>query len=102
MTWELFLAIVALLTSGLAALYARWSASEAKQANDIGRLNALLALRSHYLALMEHQAKLAQTLRGSPGGLQSVQDAVADLDGKLREVGRELDAYHSSLVGAGK
>jgi hypothetical protein len=99
MTVEMSLAILALLISGLAALYSRWSAREARKANDIGRLNALLALRSHYLALMDHQARLADTLRGLPSGLIAAQKAYTDLDGKLREVSHEIDAYHISLVG---
>ena len=49
--WGLLLATLALLVSGLATFCARWSAAEAKKANDIGRLNALLALRTHYLWL---------------------------------------------------
>ncbi len=102
MDWELFLAAVALLASGLAALYARWSANEAKAANDIGRLNALLALRSHYLALAEHEAKLVHTLGGSPSGLQAARSAFAELDSRLREVGRELDRYHAKLLDVGK
>lgn len=99
MAFELSLSVIALLVSGLAALYARWSAREAKSANDIGRLNALLALRGHYLAQMEHQTRLTETtLRGIPGGLQAAQNAYADLDNKLREVNREIDPYHIRLV----
>ena len=75
MTVEIPLAVLALLVSALAALYARWSAREAKKANDIGRLNALLALRTHYLALMDHQVKLAETMRGLPSGLEATQRA---------------------------
>ena len=100
MSWGLVLAALALLASGLAALYARWSAAEARKANDIGRLNALLALRTHYLALMQHQADMAEVLRHSPGGLQAAQGAYADLDTKLREVSGEIDKQHSSIVGS--
>lgn len=98
MTGEMTLAILALLVSGLAALYARWSVREAKKANDLGRLNALLALRTHYLALMEHQAKLAEVLRNIPSGQKAVQDTYGELDSKLREVSREIDAYHVAVV----
>jgi hypothetical protein len=99
MIWELLLAALALLVSCLAALYARWSAAEAKKANDIGRLNALLALRTHYLAQMQHQADLAQTLRDSPSGHRVALSAYADLDTKLREVSREIDKQHADIVG---
>ena len=99
MTIEIPLAALALLISASAALYARWSAREAKKANDIGRLNALLALRAHYLALMDNQAKLAEALRGLPSGLEAAQQAYADIDEKLREVNREINTYHANLVG---
>ena len=99
MNLELLLAALALLASGLAALYARWSAGEARKANDIGRLNALLALRTHYLALLRHQEDLAKILQSSPGGLQAVQNTYADLDTKLREVNREIDKQHAGIVG---
>ena len=98
MNWELLLAGLALLASAFAALYARSSASEARKANDIGRLNALLALRSHYLSLLQNQAKLAEGLRHLPSGMQAVQDTYADLDTKLREVGREIDKQHASII----
>lgn len=99
MTTEMALAILALLISGLAALYARWSAKEARDANDMGRLNALLAVRAHYLALLEHQTRLAEAMKNLPSGLQAVQASYAELDGKLREVSREIDAYHVKLIG---
>lgn len=100
MNWELILAALALLAAGLAALYARWSVAEAKKANNIGRLNALLALRIHYLSLLEHQAKMANTLKDSPSGLQAVQSACADLDAKLRNVSAEIDKEHTNIVGS--
>src|SRR5690606_24544330 len=99
MNWELSLSAMALLAASLAALYARWSAREAKRSNDIGRLNALLALRTHYLALMRHQEHLAKVLSNSPAGLQAVHETYADLDTKLREVSREIDKQHAGIVG---
>lgn len=90
---------LALLASALAALYARWSAREARKANDIGRLNALLGLRIHYLALIQHQEKLAELLNHSPSGLQAVQKSYAELDTKLREVNQEIERQHSSVTG---
>lgn len=97
--WELFIAVMALLAAGLSARYAGRSASEAKRSNDIGRLNALLALRTQYLALMRQQEDLAKVLSNSPSGLQAVHDTYADLDTKLREVSRELDKQHADIVG---
>lgn len=99
MSWELLLAVAAPVASVLAAWYARWSAAEAKKANDIGRLNALLALRTHYLALMQHQADLAKVLSSTPSGLQAVHGTYAALDTKLREVSREIDKCHAGFVG---
>lgn len=98
MTTEDLIAIGAALIASLAALYARWSANEAKKANDIGRLNALLALRQHYLELMNHQAKLAELLKTSPSGSQAVRETYAELDTKLRDVSCEIDKYHWNLV----
>lgn len=92
------IAIVAALVAVLSALYARRSANEAKKANDIGRLNALLSFRTHYLELMRHQAKLADHLRNSDGGMQAVRDKYSDLDDKLREVSAELDKYHRKVI----
>lgn len=80
MTWELLLATLALLVSALAALYARWSFAEAKKANDIGHLNALIALRTYYLSMIQHQADLVKTLDNLPSVLQSIQHAHAELD----------------------
>jgi hypothetical protein len=57
---------LALLASGLAALYVRWTVGEAKRANEIGRLNSLIALRSHYLELLRHQEKLSDVLKNLP------------------------------------
>ena len=91
-------ALIALLISVLAAIYARRSADEAMRANDIGRLNALLALRTHYLALSQNQIELAKTLSNVPSGLQPAYQSFADLDEKLREVSREIDVYHLHLV----
>ncbi|MDI3275880.1 hypothetical protein [Pseudomonas sp. AL03] len=98
MTTEELIAIGAVLIASLAALYARWSANEAKKANDIGRLNALLALRQHYLELMNHQAKLAELLKTSSSGIQAVRETYGELDTKLRDVSREIDKYHWNLV----
>lgn len=100
MATEMALAILALLISGLAAFYAGWSAREARDANDMGRLNALLALRSHYLVLLEREARVAETLKNIPSGLQAAQTSYAALDTKLREVSREVDTYHTKLIGA--
>jgi len=99
MSMEVLITIGAVLIASLAALYARWSAHEAKKANDIGRLNALLALRQHYLELINHQAKLAELLENSSSGIIAVREAHANLDEKLRDVSREIDKYHNNLVG---
>jgi hypothetical protein len=94
----IILSIVAILVSILSALYAYLAAREAKKANDIGRLNALLALRRHYFDLLDPQAKLGEILKGFQGGLLA-QEAYANIDIKLREVNNEIEKYHSRLVG---
>ncbi len=95
---ELTISILALLGSSLAALYARWASSEAKKANQLSRLNSLLAFRNHYLELMAHQEKLGKLFKGLEGGTQRVHETYADLDLKLREVSSEIEKYHEGVV----
>lgn len=97
--WNLSLTALALLASCLAAMFAGWSAREAKKSNDIGRLNALLALRTHYLALMQHQSEFAKIMNNQSAGLEAAMKAYADLDKKLGEVNREIDKQHAGIVG---
>ncbi|QYJ80479.1 hypothetical protein [Shewanella acanthi] len=92
------IAIISALVAGLSALYARWSAREARKANDIGRLNSLLAFRQHYLELMAHQEKLAQLMPSSSSGMEACRNAYADLDSKLREINQEISDYHIKVV----
>ena len=89
---------MAALIATLSALYSRWSAKEAKKANDIGRLNALLSFRKHYLELMQHQQKMAKVFKTGDSGMQALIKKDADLDSKLREVASELEQYHSKVV----
>lgn len=89
--------IIALLAAALSALYTRWSAAEAKRANDIGRLNALLAFRAHYLEIIAQKGRVADQLKGMEGA-QKAYEAYADLDSKLREVNKEIASYHSKVV----
>ncbi|MEL4244652.1 hypothetical protein [Shewanella xiamenensis] len=92
------ISIIAVLVSVLSALYARWSAKEAQKANDIGRLNSLLAFRQHYLELMAHQEKLAELMPSSSGGLEACRNSYAELDSKLREINQEINSYHIKVV----
>ena len=98
MSWESVLALLALLVAIAAALYARRAATEAKNANVLGRLNALLALRLHYLAQMENQGKLMQALDNVQSGRKAAEETCAGLDTKLREVSREIDACHARVI----
>lgn len=91
------IAIIAVLVAALSALYARWSVKEARKANDIGRLNALLAFRAHYLELMAQNGRIAEQLKGMQGA-EKAFEAYAELDSKLREVNREINCYHGKVV----
>ncbi|MFM4977446.1 hypothetical protein [Aeromonas rivipollensis] len=91
-------AVTAALIAAFSALYARRSAKEARRANDIGRLNALLSLRQHYLERMRYLEVMVKQLEHSQSGKQSVEDTYADLDSKLRQVAAEIDLYHSKVV----
>ena len=51
MNWQSLLSITAIIVSAAASWYARDAASEARKGNDLGRLSALIALRSHYMEL---------------------------------------------------
>lgn len=99
MSVESLIDVGAALVAVLAAIYARWSAREAKKANDIGRLNALLALRLHYLELINYQFKMAELLKGSTSGMQLVMERHADLDEKVKAVSCEIEKYHDDLIG---
>ncbi|MDD9180790.1 MULTISPECIES: hypothetical protein [Aliivibrio] len=98
MDTSLVVSILALIAAALSALYSRWSVRQAVKANDIGRLNALLAFRVHYLQLMEHQQKLAETLNHSSSGMEAVRTKHAELDEKLREVNFQINEYHTKVV----
>lgn len=41
---------------------------------------------------------MAEVLKNSDSGMQAVREKHADLDSKLREVGSELEQYHSKVV----
>lgn len=99
MSLELILALFALLISVVSSIWAYWSAREARSSNDIGRLNALLSMRSHYLALMAHQSRMVNEFQSSSGLVEAARNAYADLDARLNEVNREIDKKHEFLVG---
>ncbi|WP_418641350.1 hypothetical protein [Sulfurimonas sp. ST-27] len=89
---------MAILIAILSALYARWSAKEAIKANSIGRMNALLSFRNHYLELMKEQEKMGKILKNSKNGTQAVITKYSELDTKFREVNKELDKYHDRVL----
>lgn len=91
------ISIIASMIAILSAVYARWSATEAKKANDIGRLNALLSFRAHYIELMSNKANIVKQLKGTQGA-ERAHEAYAELDAKLREVNQEIDSYHKKVV----
>lgn len=88
---------ISALVAGFSALYARWSVNEASKANDIGRLNALLAIRLHYLELMARQAHLAEQLNGMQGA-ENAFAAYAELDTKLGEINKAITQYHETVI----
>jgi hypothetical protein len=92
------LSVIALLISGLSALYARWAVGESKKANELNRFKALLDLKSCYLNDMSQQMQAAKDWGKDDGFSQACRNKFAEADSKHREVCRELDAYHSRLV----
>lgn len=87
-----------MLISGLSALYARWATNEAKKSNDIGRLNSLLALRTHYLQLIEHQLKIAKLMPDGSTGIDIAEATCANIEEKLKEVNLQINNYHNKVV----
>lgn len=92
------ISLVAGFIAIVAVWYARKSAKEAERANNMGRLNALLSFRAHYLELIQNQEQMAEVLRHSPSGMEAVRARHADLDSKLRQVTAELEQYYARLV----
>ena len=92
------ISLVAGFIAVVAVWYARKSAKEAERANNMGRLNALLSFRSHYIELMQNQAQMAEVLRHSPSGMEAVLVRQGDLGSKLRQVTTELEQYYARLV----
>ncbi|WP_417698345.1 hypothetical protein [Psychromonas sp.] len=90
--------MIALLISGLSALYARWAVGESKKANELNRFKALLDLKSSYLNEMTQQIHAAKDWGKDDGFSQACRNKFAEADSKHREVCKELDAYHSKLV----
>lgn len=69
-----------------------------KKQTILAVLTSLLALRKHYLELMNHQIKLAELFGDSASGAQAARDTYAELDTKLRDVSLEIEQYHADLV----
>ncbi|MGL5499184.1 MAG: hypothetical protein ACRDCQ_19785 [Aeromonas sobria] len=92
------ISLVAVAISIVAGVYTRKSAKEAERANNMGRINALLSSRAHYLELMQNQEQMAEVLRYSPSGMEAIRARHADLDSKLRQVTAELEQYYARLV----
>ena len=92
------ISIIAILVASLSALYSRYAYKEAQKSNNLSRLNSLLSFRKHYLELIEHQYKLAETLPSGSKGMQMTIDSCANLDSKLREISKEIELYHNKVV----
>ena len=65
---------------------------------DYAKLNALIALRKHYLDLMQNQVELAKLMPKDSAGLNSVREAYDNLDENLKAVNREIRKYHNTLL----
>ena len=92
------ISIIAVLLAALSAVYAKRAVNEAKKSNDIGRLNSLLAFRTHYLDLMADKQKLAEIMPSNSKGLELCRESYGDLDTKLREINSQIELYHDKVV----
>ncbi|MDO6562069.1 hypothetical protein Q4488_01630 [Amphritea sp. 1_MG-2023] len=89
--------IIVGLIAALSAIYASRSAKQAEKSNYIGRLNALLALRLHYLELIGKRLSFMEQFKDTEGG-EKAFESFANLDSKLRQVNKEIESYHDKVV----
>ena len=99
-----YVAIGAILVSLLSAIYARWTWSEAIKANNISRVNSLLALKQHYSELMkkEHEKSKAW-LEGNENKvgdsyIEACLAAAADYQQKVRQVSEQLEKLKPEML----
>lgn len=97
MSWQSILSIVAIVVSAAASWYARAAASEAKKGNDLSRLGALIALRTHYMELARSLDIDIKQLAGTQTQkeLQKQFEALAQ---NVLEVTHEIQGYHEALT----
>lgn len=93
-----YISVISLVVAVLAWLASKKSAQEAKKANDIGRMNALLALQMHYKGRIQHQEAIRASMKGQPSFEQAVRDTVGELDDKSREVEAAIQKMHKKVV----
>lgn len=84
-------------------LASRKSVKEAKKANDIGRMNALLALQMHYKDRIRHQHANFDSMKNDDGKVpesfgQSVRNEVGMLQDRSREVEAAIKKMHEKVV----
>ncbi|MEZ9139236.1 MULTISPECIES: hypothetical protein [unclassified Shewanella] len=99
-----YMAISAFLVALLSALYARWTWSEAKKANDISRVNSLLTLKQHYSDLLQKEHDKSKAwLEGkenkvSDGYTEACLNAAADYQQKYRQVSSQLEKLKPEVL----
>jgi len=99
-----YIAIGASLFALLSAIYARWTWSEAKKANDISRINSLLTLKEHYSELRqkEHDKSRAwldgKDNKVSDGYTEACEIAAADYQQKYRQASEQLEKLKPKVL----
>lgn len=93
-----YIALISLVIAVLAWLASRKSAQEAKKANDIGRMNALLALQMHYKDRIKHQEAICASMKGQVSFQQAARDEVEVLEEKSKEVDAAIKKMHEKVV----
>ncbi|PKF60191.1 hypothetical protein CW745_16310 [Psychromonas sp. psych-6C06] len=105
MTITDYIATGAFLVASLSALYARWTWSEARKANDIAKINSLLTLKQHYAELLQNEHDKSKAwLKGkenpiSDGYTEACKVAAADYQQKLRQVSSQLEKLRPEILG---
>ena len=97
MIWTSILSVIAIVVSVVAVRYARAAALEAKKGNDLSRLSALIALRSHYMELARSLDADIKQLAGTQTQ-KELQKQFEGLAQKVLEVTREIQGYHDALT----
>jgi len=91
------IAIIGNLGSLAAIVISIISAKIAKNAYDIGRLNALLAMEAHFRCVFEAESAFASRYEGTQGAQTAINDA-GTADRKRRKISSEINNFNEQAL----